>query len=619
MPRKIVTNYGKSLSFDGATNGVTVTGFKLSTTAFSVAFWAKVRKFTTNDRVFDQQDAGPANGATIIESTNGLSFVIRNVGTNVCNINSTHMNTETWYHVVATYEVDSAKFYINGVQVGATDTSVTMTDSTAVLLIGKRNGGSNFFNGYLKDFLVYNRVLSLSEITDLMYRRIIPSSPQVYYEFNDSLADSSGSGNTGSAVGSLTYSTQAPSTTRTAASSRLSLPQNYLSNAGTVIESFSTIGDWTPSPASPGSLDVTSDSLYGTCLAITSATSANNKQAIKTISQLFTKDIFTFFVKPDDYTDTVVIGFSSQTTFATVYMNYSISTTNLQKNKWNIVRVAKSEFTANGGEVWTNTMIRMRFRNVSNSATEPSTTLFTDLRIERSYRPKILLQSDNVGSLSTIEKMYPILNTAGLKGTVFVESGLIGVAGKLTLADLQTLYSAGWDLGNHTTDHADLTALTIDEAEANVLACGGFLSSNGFTRGADHIAFPLGATNDTVSAMLERNGFKTGRKATDRTQTVPVADMFKLDAYTIKAADSLATVKGYVDTAINKGSTTILMIEGLADSSPAAQEWLTSNYQSLIDYIKTKVVSNQLDVVTVSEWYNGLTSPRREVTTRTDV
>lgn len=619
MPRKIVTNYGKSLSLDGATNGVTVTGFKLSTTAFSVAFWAKVRKFTANDRVFDQQDAGPANGATIIESANGLSFVIRNVGTNVCNINSTHMNTETWYHVAATYEVNSAKFYINGVQVGATDTSVTMTDSTAVLLIGKRVGGSNFFNGYLKDFLVYNRVLTTTEIADLMYRRIIPTSPQVYYEFNDSLSDSSGNGNTGSSVGSLTYSTQAPSTTRTSSSSRQSLPQDYLSIPGTIIESFSTIGDWTPSPASPGSLDVVNDSEHGTCLSITSATSANNKQAIKTINRKFTEDVFTFFVKPDEYTDTIVIGFSSQTTFATVYMNYSLSTTNLQKNKWNLVRVVKSDFTASGGEVWTNTMIRMRFRNVSNSATLPSTALFSDLRIQRSYRPKVLLQSDNVGSLSTIEKMYPILNTAGLKGTVFVVSGLIDVAGKLTLENLQTLYSAGWDLGNHTVDHADLTAISIDEAEDNVLSCREFLLNNGFTRGANHIAFPLGATNDTVSAMLERNGFNTGRKATDRTQTVPVADMFKLDAYTIKAADSLATVKGYVDTAITKGSTSILMIEGLADSSPSAQEWLTSDYQALIDYIKTKVSSNQLDVVTVSEWYNGLTNPRRTSTSRTSV
>jgi peptidoglycan/xylan/chitin deacetylase (PgdA/CDA1 family) len=393
---------------------------------------------------------------------------------------------------------------------------------------------------------------------------------------------------------------------RTLATNRLALKENYLVREGIVIEAFTTIGDWTPSPASPGSLDVVNDSEHGTCLSITSATSANNKQAIKTINRKFTEDVFTFFVKPDNNTDTIVIGFSSQTTFATVYMNYSLSSTNLQKNKWNLVRVAKADFIATGGEVWTNTMIRMRFRNVSNSATLPSTALFSDLRIQRVYKAKILLQSDNVGSLSTIEKMYPILNTAGLKGTVFVESGLIGVAGKLTLANLQTLYSAGWDLGNHTVDHADLTAISIDEAEANVLSCGGFLSSNGFTRGAEHIAFPLGATNDTVSAMLEINGFNTGRKATDRTQTVPVADMFKLDAYTIKAADSLATVKGYVDTAITKGSTSILMIEGLADSSPSAQEWLTSDYQALIDYILLKKRQGLLDVVTVSEWYNGL-------------
>lgn len=404
-------------------------------------------------------------------------------------------------------------------------------------------------------------------------------------------------------------------TNRTAAT-RTGLVQNYTINEGTLFEGFGTIGDWTPSPASPGTLAISTDGYNSTdALAVTSANSANNKQAIKTISKSFADSgyVFTFMVKPDNYTDTVVLGFSSATSFATVYMNYAINTTTMQKNKWNLIRVPKSAFTAVGGESWANTMIRMRFRNVSNSAELPSTALFDDLRYNKVIRPKIILQSDNVGSLSTINTMYPILDTAGLKATLFVQSNLIGGVNKLTLANLQTLYGAGWDLGNHTTDHSDLTAITVSEAQGKVQDCTSYLLSNGFSRAAYHLSYPLGATNAAVNTMLETIGMKTGRKATDRTQVVPVADYFTLDAYTIKAADAVATVTGYVDTAIERGTTAILMTEGLADSDPAEQEWLTSNYQSLIDYIIVKKNQGLLDVVTISEWYNGLSGKRKSV------
>ena len=95
--------------------------------------------------------------------------------------------------------------------------------------------------------------------------------------------------------------------------------------------------------------------------------------------------------------------------------------------------------------------------------------------------------------------------------------------------------------------------------------------------------------------------------------------MFKLNTYTIKATNSLTTIKKYVDTTITKRNTSILTIKNLTNSSPSAQEWLTSNYQTLIDYIKTKVSSNQLNVVTVSEWYNNLTNPHRTSTSHTSV
>jgi hypothetical protein len=114
--------------------------------------------------------------------------------------------------------------------------------------------------------------------------------------------------------------------------------------------------------------------------------------------------------------------------------------------------------------------------------------------------------------------------------------------------------------------------------------------------------------------MLESNGFKTGRKATDKLQIVPPADFYKLECYTLKNTDTLETAKGYVDAAISSGKSAIIMIEALADADPSEQEWLTSDYTDLVAYIKEKENQGLIDIPpTISEWYNGLDGRRTSI------
>ena len=75
----------------------------------------------------------------------------------------------TWYTVVMTYENDTMRFYVNGVKKSTYKGSGPITTSTDSLHIGANYrtyiGYSYWFNGYMDDLRIYDRVLADSDIT----------------------------------------------------------------------------------------------------------------------------------------------------------------------------------------------------------------------------------------------------------------------------------------------------------------------------------------------------------------------------------------------------------------------------------------------------------------------
>ena len=79
---------------------------------------------------------------------------------------STTIETGQMYHIAMTVKANEAKLYINGSQDNTTDDSVTMFSGQYVSVgIGASAGYT--FNGKLQDFMVFNRVLSAQEISDI--------------------------------------------------------------------------------------------------------------------------------------------------------------------------------------------------------------------------------------------------------------------------------------------------------------------------------------------------------------------------------------------------------------------------------------------------------------------
>ena len=82
-------------------------------------------------------------------------------------------------------------------------------------------------------------------------------------------------------------------------------------------------------------------------------------------------------------------------------------------------------------------------------------------------RPGIVLTFDDI-DLTTYTLAYPQLASRKMVGTGYQVSDYIGTAGKLTAAQLQELYAAGWDIGNHSKTHTPFTSLTQPQIEAEL-------------------------------------------------------------------------------------------------------------------------------------------------------
>src|SRR5207249_9983535 len=78
----------------------------------------------------------------------------------------TAMNTNTWYHVVATWNGTIQAIYINGVLAASTSSGVPTSLNTASkqIFIGTEGRLQSFFNGSIDEVKLYNYALSPDEV-----------------------------------------------------------------------------------------------------------------------------------------------------------------------------------------------------------------------------------------------------------------------------------------------------------------------------------------------------------------------------------------------------------------------------------------------------------------------
>lgn len=387
----------------------------------------------------------------------------------------------------------------------------------------------------------------------------------------------------------------------------------YQSYQGTLFEDFETIGDWTitGSAGYAGSIDSTIFKTGTGSLKLTATGVSSNCYATKTVNwDLSGSDPISFSVYiPDESsnTQTITVYLSNDSTF-TNYFNRAASTSGNFTKGWNTITWAKSGFTPHASSSWASPIIRVRVR-VDSTSSGGQIAYFDSIYAGKKTRPKLVITFDD-GWESQLTEAYSYMATKGLKGTCYIPFDNIGTANYMTEANLATLYNAGWDIGNHTYNHTNLTTLgTQAEMEEEISLNTAYLNSLGFTRSSLHFAYPNGAYNDTVLLAVAAQNIKTARTVigTAAFMTVqPPDDFYHLRIQNLGNTDALANIEAKIDRCIEEGDVLFLNGHKLVVTPTVTTEFGISDFQALMDYIKTKVDAGLIDVVTISEWYQGI-------------
>ena len=165
----------------------------------------------------------------------------------------------------------------------------------------------------------------------------------------------------------------------------------------------------------------------------------------------------------------------------------------------------------------------------------------------------------------------------GLHGTFYTISGSIGSPSYLTLANLQTFYADGNEIGGHTVNHPDLTLETADEAERQVCDARNQLTAWGFPQTS--FAYPYAETNASVESIVKACGYNSARNLGDvYSQEGGTAGLYAEttpppDAYALRAPDevdstwTLANLENVVTNAeTHKGGWVILTFHHICET-----------------------------------------------------
>jgi hypothetical protein len=76
------------------------------------------------------------------------------------------ISTNTWYHIVGTYDRRTVKLYVNGELVDSKRHSKAISSNPNPVLIGKSENGE-FFSGVIDDVMIYDRALTSAEVRQL--------------------------------------------------------------------------------------------------------------------------------------------------------------------------------------------------------------------------------------------------------------------------------------------------------------------------------------------------------------------------------------------------------------------------------------------------------------------
>ena len=212
-----------------------------------------------------------------------------------------------------------------------------------------------------------------------------------------------------------------------------------------------------------------------------------------------------------------------------------------------------------------------------------------------------------------------ILDRYDMRGTFYINSGLVGLPGYLALEDLDSLKGAGHEIGGHTVTHADLPALSATEANRQICQDRQTLMSWGFD--VSSFAYPYSAFKPSVERIAQQCGYRTARAVGSLksphscadcpvTESIPPADLYATRTPDdIDTSWSLADLRNTVTRAEASGGWLTFNLHHICDGcSPASIR--PAEFEQFTAWLKRRSsTSARTTVRTVQQVITGATNP----------
>lgn len=204
----------------------------------------------------------------------------------------------------------------------------------------------------------------------------------------------------------------------------------------------------------------------------------------------------------------------------------------------------------------------------------------------------ISLEFDD-GLISQLDAL-PILENHGMKGTFYANSGRLGLSGYMTKDQLLDIQSKGNEVGGHTINHLDLTALSTTDAKNQVINDRNALQAMGIN--ASNFAYPFGSYTSTVEGIVKEAGYTSGRtvggvgcSGCGLAETIPPKDIYATKTpESIKSTTSLATMQSYVTRAEQSGGGWVQMVMHQVDNSGETYSVRPDTLNSFLDWLQSR-------------------------------
>lgn len=140
---------------------------------------------------------------------------------------------------------------------------------------------------------------------------------------------------------------------------------------------------------------------------------------------------------------------------------------------------------------------------------------------------------------------FDTMKQYGMLGTFFMNSGFVGGTGFLTLDQVRTIAAYGNEIASHSVSHADLAAISADEAQRQI--CNDRVNWANWGIPVSNFAYPFASSTSAVEALVKNCGDNSGRGLGDLktrfscpncqvAESIPPAD-----PYFTKAPDQVET------------------------------------------------------------------------------